>query len=215
MEKVCYNLSMQNRNKYIILLIVGITFILVSCFLCGFYFFNKDNKFSSETTSGQNKVDFNEPSLVLYFDVDGKTARIANYIREILDTDIEEIVPSVEYTATDLDFSNSSSRIALERADPKMRPALSSTLDLTNYQVIYLGYPLWYGDLPSIIKVVLENNDFTGKTVIPFVVDSENAITRNSQPGESYLNVTWLEEQEFYESSSLVDVKSWLYSLKK
>ena len=86
-----------------------------------------------------------------------QTENIAEHLVSILDADLYEIVPQVPYTFEDLDYSNSDCRANREQNDPTARPAISGGVeDLEDYEVIFLGYPIWSGDAPKIIPTFLE-----------------------------------------------------------
>ena len=92
-----------------------------------------------------NVNDSNNKSLVLYFSATNNTEQIAKYISEITSSDILEIIPKDIYTDEDLDYNNDNSRANREQNDKNSRPEISNNLDLENYDIIYLGYPIWWG----------------------------------------------------------------------
>jgi flavodoxin len=107
--------------------------------------------------------------LVAYFSTSGNTADKAKKIAEEQGADIYEIVPAVPYTGADLDWQDRGSRCNSEMEDKKVRPAIEGELpDISKYDEIYLGFPLWWGYPPRIINTFLESADFTGKKIIPF-----------------------------------------------
>ena len=115
--------------------------------------------------------------LVAYFSATGNTENIAEHLVSILDADLYEIVPQVPYTFEDLDYSNSDCRANREQNDPTARPAISGGVeDLEDYEVIFLGYPIWWGDAPKIIPTFLETYDFDGKTIVPFCTSGSSSI---------------------------------------
>ena len=107
-------------------------------------------------------------SLVLYFSATNNTEQIAKYISEITSSDILEIIPKDIYTDEDLDYNNDNSRANREQNDKNSRPEISNNLDLENYDIIYLGYPIWWGEEPRIILTLLDNYNLENKTIIPF-----------------------------------------------
>lgn len=115
--------------------------------------------------------------LVAYFSCTGNTEGVANRIAEQTGADIYVIAPEVPYTADDLDYRNSSSRSSKEHADRSARPAIGGDMaNIDEYDVIFVGYPIWWGDMPRIMLTFLESYDFSGKTVIPFCTSGSSGI---------------------------------------
>ena len=106
--------------------------------------------------------------LVAYFSVSGVTAKVAREIAAVENADCFEIKPEVPYTKEDLDWTNKQSRSTLEMKDRSCRPAIVKVPDVAPYDVIFVGFPVWWYREPSIIDTFLESADFTGKTLIPF-----------------------------------------------
>lgn len=107
--------------------------------------------------------------LVAYFSAGRETRFTARELAEILNADLYEIRPAVPYSEADLDWNNPDSRSAQEGKNPSLRPALAEEkTDLSAYDMIFLGFPVWYDTIPCVIASFIENNDFAGKTVIPF-----------------------------------------------
>ncbi|MBE5933875.1 MAG: flavodoxin [Lachnospiraceae bacterium] len=107
--------------------------------------------------------------LVAYFSASGVTAKVANALAEAAGADLHEIKPEVPYTAADLDWMNKQSRSSVEMSDKSSRPAIKDKLDnMADYDVIYLGFPIWWYVAPTIINTFLESYDMSGKTIILF-----------------------------------------------
>lgn len=110
-----------------------------------------------------------EKILIAYFSATNNTEGIANHLKSILDADLYEIVPETPYTSDDLNYNDSSSRSSQEMNDPDARPAISGSVEnMERYDVIFLGYPNWWASIPMPIASLLEEYDFTGKTIVPF-----------------------------------------------
>ena len=115
--------------------------------------------------------------LVSYFSASGVTAKIAQELAQAAGGDLYEIKPAVLYTADDLDYTNKQSRSTLEMTDPASRPELADKgAAIADYDVIYVGYPIWWGVAPHIVNSFLEAYDFSGKTVIPFATSGGSGI---------------------------------------
>ena len=118
--------------------------------------------------TGKEGIHMNK-TLVSYFSVSGVTKKFAEALAAETGADLYEIKPAVAYTADDLNYMNKESRSSVEMADPCSRPELADKdADIASYDVIYVGYPIWWSVAPHIVNSFLEAYDFTGKTVIPF-----------------------------------------------
>lgn len=106
--------------------------------------------------------------LVAYFSVSGTTKNIAKKIAEIADADLFEIKAKQPYSDSDLNWNDKNSRCTKEMKDKSIRPEIEDTVNIDDYDVIYLGYPIWWEKAPNIIWSFLESYNFTGKTMIPF-----------------------------------------------
>lgn len=107
--------------------------------------------------------------LVAYFSATGHTKTIAEYLQAALDADLYEIVPQEPYTDPDLDYNTDGCRANQEQNDDAARPAISGSVDnMDGYDVVFIGFPIWWYQAPRIIETFLESYDFSGKTVIPF-----------------------------------------------
>ena len=153
--------------------------------------------------------------LVAYFSATGNTENIAEHLVSILDADLYEIVPQVPYTSEDLDYSNSDCRANQEQNDPTARPAISGGVkDLEDYEVVFLGYPIWWGDAPKIISTFLETYDFDGKTIVPFCTSGSSSIGGSVSDLETLTDgATWLEGQRFSGTASQETISQWVDSL--
>ena len=103
-----------------------------------------------------------------YFSASGVTAAAAKELAKEKNADLYAIEPAQKYTAADLDWRNKQSRSSVEMNDPQSRPALKSQKSLADYDVIYLGYPIWWGVAPRIINTFIESHNLDGKTVVIF-----------------------------------------------
>ena len=116
-------------------------------------------------------------ALVAYFSAGGTTAGIAKYFAGIIGADVYEIRPEVPYTKADLNWMDKKSRSSVEMKDPSSRPALADTdADIAAYDVIFLGFPIWWYTAPTIIHTFLEAYDFSGKTIVPFATSGGSSL---------------------------------------
>lgn len=150
-------------------------------------------------------------SIVAYFSCSGVTAKVAKNLAEAIGADIYEIKPKVPYTAADLDWYDGDSRTSVESRDANIRPELAEKPDVSAYDNIYLGFPMWWYEAPRIIATFLESCDLSGKTVIPFFT-SGGSEACETQPKLERLcpsDVKWKPIARFYDSTSAADLKSW------
>lgn len=159
-------------------------------------------------------TNINNTSLVLYFSATNNTEQIAKYISEITSSDILEIIPKDVYTNEDLDYNNNNSRANREQNDKNARPEISNKLDLENYDVIYLGYPIWWEEEPRIILTLLDNYNLENKTIIPFCTSGGSGIELSVNNIRNYNNkLNVLDGKRFSSNSSKEEVITWINSL--
>ena len=120
--------------------------------------------------------------LVAYFSASGVTESVARTLAQTADADLYKIQPEVPYTSADLDWMDKKSRSSLEMNDPASRPAIvTGDLDLSSYDVIFLGFPVRWYVAPTITNTFLEAYDFAGKTVIPFATSGSSGIENSEK----------------------------------
>jgi len=120
--------------------------------------------------------------LVAYFSCTGTTEAAAKAIAGMAGADIYRITPAREYTAADLDWRDKSSRASVEMSNTKSRPELAPpAAAIANYDVIFVGYPIWGNTCPAIINTFMESANFDGKTVIPFATSGSSTIDNSEQ----------------------------------
>lgn len=127
--------------------------------------------YTKQTIEGERNT------LVAYFSATGNTKKIAEYIAAYTGADSYDITPAIPYTTEDLNYSNSSCRANQEQNDASCRPEISGSVEnMDNYDVVYIGYPIWWGEEPRIIDTFLESYDFSDKIVIPFCTSGSSSI---------------------------------------
>lgn len=120
--------------------------------------------------------------LVAYFSASGVTAKAAKTLAEAAGADLYEIKPKVAYTSADLDWTNKKSRSSLEMNDPSSRPELADTAaGIDKYDVVFVGFPVWWYTAPTIIRTFLESYDFGGKEVVPFATSGGSGLGKTSE----------------------------------
>jgi flavodoxin len=115
--------------------------------------------------------------LVAYFSASGVTRKVAEALAEVVGADLYEIRPQVPYTKADLDWQDKKSRSSVEMSDKSTRPAIADkNANIGAYDVIFVGFPIWWYVAPTIINTFLESYDFTGKTIVPFATSGSSGI---------------------------------------
>ncbi len=152
-------------------------------------------------------------TLVVYYSASGNTERVAKDIAEAAGADLFEIVPTEVYTSEDLNWTNSDSRVSREHDDESLRDVPLTTTevpDWDSYDTVFIGYPIWWGIAAWPVDTFVKNNDFTGKTVIPFATSSSSGM---GQSGSLLADMAgtgeWQEGQRFSSGVSGDDVQSW------
>ena len=121
-------------------------------------------------------------TLVAYFSATGTTARAARRLAEAADADLFEIEPEQPYTPADLNWNDKNSRSSREMADEKCRPAVAGEApDMSRYDTVFVGFPIWWYVEPRIIDTFLETHDLSGKTVVPFATSGGSGLGRAPQ----------------------------------
>ena len=152
--------------------------VILAVFLAAMLLFAQGQKETKKQTTDNSKkstVQQNEggkkmpKKLVAYFSASGTTARVAKELAEAAKADLYEIIPETKYTSNDLDWRDKSSRSSVEMADKKSRPKLADkNAKIADYDVIFIGFPIWWYTAPHIINSFLEAYDFSGKKVVIF-----------------------------------------------
>lgn len=111
----------------------------------------------------------NKKALVAYFSCSGVTKGVAETLADVAGADLYEIKPEVPYTTADLNWMDKKSRSSVEMKDPSSRPAIAGKVsDMSEYDIVFVGFPIWWYVAPTIINTFLESYDFSGKTIILF-----------------------------------------------
>lgn len=115
--------------------------------------------------------------LVAYFSASGVTKKVAERIAEIANADIFEIKPTVRYTDADLNWQDRKSRSSVEMSDPMSRPEIAVQMeDMSQYETVIIGFPIWWYTAPTIIKTFLESYDFSGKKIAIFATSGGSGL---------------------------------------
>ena len=155
-------------------------------------------------------------ALVAYFSATGVTAKAAKALAGAVGGDLYEIKPAVPYSAADLNWMDKGSRSSVEMRDARSRPALAAAdAPVAGYDVIFLGFPVWWYVAPTIVNSFLETYDFTGKTLIPFATSGGSGLgksaagLRASAPGAKIMDGRLLNGR-----LNEAELKAWVQGLK-
>lgn len=153
--------------------------------------------------------------LVAYFSATNTTEGVAEHIANGLNADLYEIVPEEPYTEADLNYNDDNSRSTIEMNDPSARPAISGSVEnMEQYDIVFIGYPIWWGEAPRIVSTFMESYDFSGKTIVPFCTSGGSGIGSSASNLEQLTSgADWLEGRRLNGSDSEETVMEWVNGL--
>ena len=156
-------------------------------------------------------------TLVVYFSASNNTERVAGYIADELNADLFELIPETPYTSADLNWTDSNSRVNAEHNDSAKQDVKlteNTVAGWTDYDTVFIGYPIWWGNAAWPVNDFVKSNDFAGKTVIPFCTSTSSGLGQSG----ALLQVmasggNWQEGRRFSERASQSDVVAWINGL--
>ena len=207
-------------NKKVLISIVIVALALIGFLLIGNIAYNitdGENKIineEKEKNEVQNIEASNKKVAVVYFSATGTTKQVAELIKDETSADIFEIMPKQKYTSEDLNYGDRNTRATKEQNDENARPEIENKIDLSNYDIVYLGYPIWWGNVPKIVLSFMDNTNLDGKTVIPFCTSGSTGISTSENTLKSYkTNIKWISGKRFSNSTTKEDVSNWIKNL--
>lgn len=149
--------------------------------------------------------------LVSYFSASGVTAKLAEDLAKAIGADVFEIEPEEKYTDADLDWRDKTSRSSVEMSDRSSRPAIKTSVeDISKYDTIFVGFPIWWYREPSIIDTFLEAYDLSGKTLIPFATSGSSGLGESSDNFKALAPSAVIKDgKRFPSNASEADLKAW------
>ena len=184
---------------------------------------NSANAENTDTSEGQTNESENPDILeeqatkvlVAYFSATNTTQGIAEHIANGLNADIYEIVPEEPYTDADLNYNDNNSRTTIEMNDSDARPAIiGSVEDMEQYDILFIGYPIWWGEAPRIVSTFVESYDFSGKTIVPFCTSGGSGVGSSATNLEQLTDgADWLPGKRLNGSDSQDTVMEWVNGL--
>jgi len=153
-------------------------------------------------------------TLVAYFSATGTTAKAARSITDITGGELFEIAPQNPYTDADLDWNDKQSRSSVEMNNAQSRPALKvKKADIAEYDVVFIGYPIWWDLAPRIINTFIESHDLKGKVIIPFATSGGSSISNSiSELKKAYPDLDWKEGKLLNRMSNNA-IQNWINSI--
>lgn len=194
-----------------------LSFFLVALLTIGMMACAQNNKKQDQTVKQeeQKQETKNMKSLVAYFSASGVTQGVAKQLAEVIGADLHEIEPAVRYTDADLDWRNEQSRSSVEMKDPLYRPAMTNMLDdIADYDIIYVGFPIWWYTAPTIINTFIETYDFTGKIIVPFATSGGSSIQKACEDLKAAYSDYKFAEGRLLNNFDKEEVKAWAASIK-
>ena len=170
-------------------------------------------------TKADTETELNDSGiLIAYYSATGNTKSAAEMIAKETGGELLELQPVEEYTDADLNYNDDSSRVCKEYADESLRTVELKEDSVENWediQTVYVGYPIWWGIAAWPVNQFVENNDFTGKTVIPFCTSASSGLGDSGKLLEEMAGTgEWIEGERFSSNVSEDDVKTWLDDLE-
>lgn len=172
---------------------------------------NIESKQTTEAEKTTQSADTNV--LVAYFSATGNTKTVAEQIADVTGGELYEIEPAEPYTSKDLDYNNDDCRANLEMNDDTARPEIAGAIEnIEQYDTIYLGYPIWWGNAPRIMNTFVETYDLRGKTVVPFCTSGGSGISTSVDTLQKLAGdgITWMEGQRFDRDISADEISQWI-----
>lgn len=152
--------------------------------------------------------------LVAYFSASGTTKKAASLLAKAANADLFAIEPKIPYSAADLDWTNKKSRSSLEMNDPASRPTLADMgAPVSVYDVVFLGFPIWWYTAPTIVKTFLESYDFTGKTIVLFATSGSSGLGKTESALKPCAPNAVFKGGKLLNGASESSLKSWVESL--
>lgn len=177
----------------------------------------QDTSADVETDDGADEASASGNVLVVYYSATGNAEEAANMIADATGGDLFELEPVEPYTDDDLNYGDENSRVSQEYADESLRDVelVSTTVEgFEEYDTVFIGYPIWWGIAAWLVDSFVENNDFTGKTVIPFATSASSGLGESGQLLADMAGTgDWQEGMRFSSSVDEADVQEWVNGL--
>lgn len=198
------------KKKILIGIIIVSAIILV---VYGVIYIKKQIDIKNEN----NEIKKDSKVLVVYYSAQGHTDNVAKQIAKNLNADIFVIEPKEEYTSEDLNYNDSNSRVSKEHNDESLRNVELKTNAVNNfdsYDTVLIGYPIWWGIAAWPVNTFVKENDFTGKTVIPFCTSASSSLGNSGKNLKELANGgNWLDGHRFSSNASENEIEEWIKTI--
>lgn len=170
----------------------------------------------TDQNAQDNATDDNTKTVVAFFSYSGNTKKVAEKIAKAADADLYEIQPEIAYTDADIDYKDDNSRSTKEMSDATSRPALKTDdTSFDNYEIVFLGYPIWWNEAPRIVNTFIEAKKLQGKTVIPFATSGSSQIENSeTKLKETYPDINW-QPGKLLNNVDDTEINSWVETIVK
>lgn len=154
-------------------------------------------------------------TLVAYFSASGITASVAKEVASAANADLYEIKPGVRYTSADLNWMDKKSRSSVEMSNPASRPEIVKDLpDLSQYDTVIIGFPIWWYVAPTIINTFLESGDFSGKKIALFATSGGSGFGKTVQNLKPSVDASaQFVSEKLLNGATPEDIKAWVDTL--
>lgn len=153
-------------------------------------------------------------TLVAYFSCSGETRKVSEKLSKIIDATLYEITPEIPYTDEDLDWHNKNSRSSIEMEDKSSRPKIKNDINIDEYQIVYLGFPIWWYVAPTIINTFLESHDFTNKKVILYCTSGSSSLKNTYQELKNTYNIDFVLGSRLNSNANDIELKEFIDNTK-
>lgn len=197
------------KKIFCLLLSVLLIFSLAACTAQG-----GSETETSDTTNAGSAAPAQGKVLVVYFSATGTTKRVAKMIASATNADIFELTPTDPYTSDDLNYNDRNSRVYKEHDDASMRDiklTADTVENFAQYDTVYIGYPIWWGEAAWPVNGFVKANDFSGKTVIPFCTSASSGVGDSAKALEELAKGgNWKDGTRFSGSTDSNDIAEWI-----
>lgn len=149
---------------------------------------DKENNINKDNNQDENNNDLTKTNniAIIYFSATRTTKKVAVSLSEALKSDLIEIIPKEKYSRNDLNYNDASSRVSKEHNDSNSRPVIENIIDVSKYDTIYLGYPIWWSDAPKIIYSFLDKYNLKNKKLFLFSTSASSNMTTSVNNIKNY-----------------------------
>lgn len=152
--------------------------------------------------------------LIAYFSASGVTKAAAERLAKATGADLFEIKPEIPYTCADLDWTNKKSRVSVEMSNPNSRPEIAEKVsNMGDYDIVFIGFPIWWYVAPTIINTFVESYDFSGKSIVPFATSGGSGMGKTVEVLKLFCPTANWEEGKMLNRVSEKELEIWVNRL--